>query len=171
MFDIDVTLPKLKTLHPAVKDDAIAIFEDIDKAGIHARCVYGLRTFEEQKTLYDLGRDVPGKIVTNAKPGYSFHNYGLAFDFCLLHNDKTWSWDTVEDMDKDGVSDWLEIIAICEKHGWECGYRWTQFFDGPHVQKVFGYKVEQCLNMRTQGLVDANGYILIANEYGYGGHQ
>jgi len=44
----------------------------------------GLRTMEEQAALYAKGRTVSGKIVTKAKPGESYHNYGLAFDWVPL---------------------------------------------------------------------------------------
>jgi len=41
----------------------------------------GLRSFEDQFRLYSQGRTVKGPIVTKAKPGLSFHNYGLASDW------------------------------------------------------------------------------------------
>ena len=44
----------------------------------------GRRTMEEQSGLYAKGRTKPGKIVTKAKPGQSYHNYGLAFDWVPL---------------------------------------------------------------------------------------
>jgi len=44
----------------------------------------GRRTMEEQAALYAKGRTVGGKIVTKAKPGESYHNYGLAFDWVPL---------------------------------------------------------------------------------------
>ena len=44
----------------------------------------GRRTMEEQAGLYAKGRTKPGKIVTKAKPGQSYHNYGLAFDWVPL---------------------------------------------------------------------------------------
>lgn len=40
-----------------------------------------LRSTQEQADLYALGRTKAGSIVTNAKPGQSAHNYGLALDF------------------------------------------------------------------------------------------
>lgn len=40
-----------------------------------------LRNLQEQADLYAMGRTKPGKIVTNASPGQSAHNYGLALDF------------------------------------------------------------------------------------------
>lgn len=42
--------------------------------------VSGYRSLEEQERLYRQGREDPGPIVTNAKPGTSWHNYALAFD-------------------------------------------------------------------------------------------
>ena len=44
----------------------------------------GRRSMEEQAALYAKGRTVSGKIVTKAKPGESYHNYGLAFDWVPL---------------------------------------------------------------------------------------
>ena len=44
----------------------------------------GLRNMEEQTALYAIGRSAPGKIVTKARAGESFHNYGLAFDWVPL---------------------------------------------------------------------------------------
>ena len=44
----------------------------------------GRRTMEEQAALYAKGRTAGGKIVTKAKPGESYHNYGLAFDWAPL---------------------------------------------------------------------------------------
>jgi hypothetical protein len=46
--------------------------------------IYCRRTMEEQAKLYAKGRTSGGRIVTKAKPGQSFHNYGLAFDWVPL---------------------------------------------------------------------------------------
>jgi peptidoglycan L-alanyl-D-glutamate endopeptidase CwlK len=42
--------------------------------------VSGLRTAAQQNALYAQGRATGGHIVTNARAGYSMHNYGLAVD-------------------------------------------------------------------------------------------
>lgn len=39
-----------------------------------------LRTREEQAVEYAKGRETPGPIVTNARPGFSYHNYAVAWD-------------------------------------------------------------------------------------------
>jgi len=41
----------------------------------------GRRTIEEQAALFAKGRTSGGRIVTKARPGESFHNHGLAFDW------------------------------------------------------------------------------------------
>jgi len=52
-----------------------------------------LRTFEEQAELFAIGRTKLGEIVTNAKAGESWHNFGLAFDVVPLVNGKA-VWDS-----------------------------------------------------------------------------
>ena len=139
-----VTIDRLNTLHPAIRQDAFLCYEEAYKSGVPIRCVYGKRTLEEQALLYSQGRTRPGNIVTYAKPGDSIHNYALAQDFCILtQNGKSVSWDTMADFDKDGTRDWMEVIAIFEAHNWACGIRWKRPFDPPHTQKVFGVTLTQ----------------------------
>lgn len=46
------------------------------------------RDNESQNAIYAQGRTKPGRIVTNARGGQSFHNYRLAFDFVPIVNGK-----------------------------------------------------------------------------------
>jgi len=56
-------------------------------------CTY--RPMEDQAVLYAQGRTTPGRIVTNAKPGQSAHNYRLALDVVpLVHGKPDWSGDS-----------------------------------------------------------------------------
>lgn len=45
-------------------------------------CTY--RSSDEQNELYAIGRTKPGRIVTNARGGDSYHNHRCAFDFVPL---------------------------------------------------------------------------------------
>ncbi|MFC6649462.1 M15 family metallopeptidase [Paenibacillus rhizoplanae] len=45
------------------------------------------------------------------------------------------------DVDKDGVTDWLEVIQEAKALGFEWGGDWTSFKDYPHLQMVFGLKI------------------------------
>lgn len=98
----------------------------------------GLRTWDEQEKLYALGRTVKnvdataakplGGIVTNAKGGQSYHNFGIAVDFAL---DKD---STREGLQPDWNADSYKILAEeAVKIGLEPGLYW-KFKDAPHVQ-------------------------------------
>lgn len=94
--------------------------------GIDVMITQGLRTIEYQNGLYAQGRTKPGRIVTNCRGGYSPHNYGVAFDFCILENGKP-DWNTRN-------KKWYLAGEIGEKIGLEWGGRWTKFIDLPHFQ-------------------------------------
>ena len=73
----------LSDLHPIVEDKARDWLAVCKSEGLDILVTSTLRTFAEQDFLYN---KVPS--VTNAKAGYSYHNYGLALDFCPLINGK-----------------------------------------------------------------------------------
>jgi peptidoglycan LD-endopeptidase CwlK len=149
-----VSIDRVAKLHPKIRDEVKTL---IDKAeagfppNIAIRIVQGLRTFAEQEALYQQGRTKPGKKVTNAKPGSSFHQYGLAVDFCLLYDKdgngsfETVSWDVAKDFDKNGLPDWKEVVKVFEEAGYVWGGRWATIVDAPHIQKTFGYTWRQLL--------------------------
>jgi peptidoglycan LD-endopeptidase CwlK len=146
-----VTLARIQTLHPNLRAEATAIYNEICKAltgKALCRFAYTLRTFAEQTALYAQGRTKPGPKVTNAIAGQSYHNYGLAIDIVLLIDKdangtyETVSWETTKDFDADTMADWQEIVRIFAMHGWEWGGNWN-FKDLPHFQKTFGYSIKQ----------------------------
>lgn len=115
----------------------------------------GLRTFEEQDELYRQGRTLPGKIVTNARGGESWHQYGMAGDLVLdgsiLKPTIDWSWNTKADLNADGRSDWLQMGELAESVGLEWGGRWRRFPDMPHVQNVFGLTINEAQELYRRG--------------------
>jgi len=64
-----------ETFKPMVID-----FLEASEKEFKPRILYGYRSIQEQNEIYAQGRTKPGKIVTNAKGGQSFHNFGLAID-------------------------------------------------------------------------------------------
>jgi len=147
-----ITLKRIEQLHPSIQAEAMEIYSDIVEAlkgSAICRFAYTLRTFDEQNALYAIGRSKPGKVVTNAKGGQSWHNYGLAIDIVLLldkNGDGTFesaSWSTNLDFDLDGQADWMEVVRIFKMYGWECGIDW-KFRDAPHFQKTFGRSIKWC---------------------------
>jgi len=161
-----ITIDRVAKLHPKVRDEAKNAI-DAAEAGfppnMAIRVVQGLRTIAEQNALYAKGRTTPGPKVTNAKGGSSYHNYGLAIDFAILYDkngDGTFeelSWDTVKDFDKDGKTDWNEVVTQFEALGWAWGGKFRTFKDYPHCEKSFGFKPSQLLKMK----VDSEGYVII----------
>ena len=137
-----ITLARIELLHPILRAEAKEIYNAIqrslEKSRAAVRFTQTLRTIAEQDALYAQGRTKPGKIVTWAKGGQSYHSYGLAIDICLIIDGKEASWDITKDFDKDGISDWMEIVSIFKSRGWEWGGDWEKKKDYPHFQKTFG---------------------------------
>jgi peptidoglycan L-alanyl-D-glutamate endopeptidase CwlK len=157
--DWPISGPRLMTLHPKLRDEAINIFSRIYARGVNARCVYCLRTFQEQALIFAQGRTRPGKIVTWARPGFSYHNFGLALDFCLI--DPKNAWNMKADLDKDNIPDWMEVVVEFERAGWEWGGRWKRA-DTPHFQKVFNIPVAECLRRyNNKNFIPGTNYINI----------
>lgn len=152
-----ITLERIKLLHPKVRDEVADIYDEICEAlqgKALCRFSYTLRTFAEQDALF---KKIPK--VTNARGGFSYHNYGLALDIVLLVNGKA-SWDIITDFDNDNKSDWKEIVTIFKQHGWEWGGDW-KFTDNPHFQKTFGYSVRRLLALHQANKVDDKGFVKI----------
>jgi len=53
--------------------------------GLTVRIISGTRTYEEQNEIYAKGRTKSGNIVTNARGGYSNHNFGIAWDVGIFN--------------------------------------------------------------------------------------
>ena len=162
-----VTLDRIKLLHPDLVNQAEHIYRAQIVPALTGRAIcrftYTLRTFEEQNDLYAIGRtklfDSKGNrlgIVTKAKGGQSYHNYGLALDICLVkdtNNDgkvDTMSYEDTIDFDKDGKADWMEIVEIFQSNGWEWGGSWKGgLVDKPHFQKTFGKNWRDLLELHN----------------------
>ena len=133
---------KIEKLHPLVRDDVDSFINLVhEKLEINLRVYEGLRTFEYQDSLYAKGRTKSGKVVTNAKGGESYHNYGLAIDVVEIKNGKA-IWNNAR---------WVEISECAKLLGFEWGGNWT-FKDKPHFQKTFGYTIKQLKELHNKKL-------------------
>jgi peptidoglycan LD-endopeptidase CwlK len=141
---------KLSGLLPCVKAASEALIDRSFAAGIPIVITQGLRTIAEQDALYAQGRTKPGSVVTNARGGYSNHNFGVAVDFALLTNDgRSVSWDTKLDGNRNGAADWNEVVTLAKALGFTWGGDWRSFTDLPHLEMTFGlstaqYRAGQC---------------------------
>lgn len=129
---------KIDSLKPKVRKLAYELISECEKEGIEIKIVQTLRSIRKQNDLYAQGRTKPGNIVTNAKGGYSFHNFGVAFDVCPVVNKKL-EWNDKKLFKKIG--------AIGISLGLEWGGAWKTFKDLPHFQ----YRANYTLNdFRTE---------------------
>ncbi|PAE26629.1 M15 family metallopeptidase [Bacillus sp. 7894-2] len=134
-------VPPPTAIHPLVaekKDELIALAAD---KGINAVITQDFRSIAEQDALYEKGRSAEGNIVTHAKGGESYHNFGLAIDFALLSVDGQVIWDMKYDGNGNSRADWMEVVEIAKDLGFEWGGDWTQFKDYPHLQMDFGLSI------------------------------
>ena len=105
----------------------------------------GLRTIAEQNALYEQGRTKPGNIVTNAKGGSSYHNYGLAIDLVQMIDGKVnWNFD------------YKKLKPYADKYGIVWGGTFKSIVDKPHFEISFGFKPSQLKNMRIE-----NNYVVL----------
>jgi len=128
---------KLEDLHPQLESIAVQLVPQWKAMGLDILITCTYRSDAEQAQLYAQGRSKPGKVVTNAQPGRSAHNYtihgvpaSLAFDIVPLQNGKP-VWDTK------GAAKALWHQAA--KPAIEHGLRWygangSAFQEYPHFQ-------------------------------------
>lgn len=129
-------------LNPIVSDRSEQLIQMARKKGINIVITDDFRSFEEQDRLYAKGRTAEGEIITYAKGGESYHNYGLAIDFALLNKKQQPIWDMTYDGNGNGKSDWLEVVDIAKELGFEWGGDWIDFKDYPHLQMDFGLSIQ-----------------------------
>jgi len=112
------------TLLPQVQPLARALIESAAAIGIAIKVISGTRTYEEQNALYEQGRSKAGRIVTNARGGYSNHNFGIAFDIGVFEGGRYIAESPA----------YKAVGAIGMKLGLEWGGNWKTIQDEPHFQ-------------------------------------
>jgi len=117
----------LSKVNPILAAKVRSMAETLAAQGITIIVVQGLRTIAEQDALYAQGRTTPGKIVTNAKGGQSYHNFGLACDCAPENPDGSIDWNASHPT-------WKAMEAEAVKVGLVSGANWVRFVDAPHVQ-------------------------------------
>lgn len=143
-----VSKQRLELVHPTVRELAYLLAAKMSEPiGV----TQGLRSDEEQLALWMQGRmslDVVNgqrakvgwgelqpseniKTVTNAKPGYSWHPFGLAVDLVPFESNGAPDWNDAHPV-------WVEMIETGTKLGFVSGKSWK---DEPHFQWTCQYPV------------------------------
>ena len=125
----------LDDLLPQVASRVRAFIKAADEAGIDLLVTSTYRDNESQNALYAQGRTTPGKIVTNARAGQSFHNFRCAVDVVPIVAGKP-RWDV-----KDEV--WQKIGALGKAQGLEWAGDGKRFREYPHFQYTGGLTLAQ----------------------------
>lgn len=105
-------------------------------------CAEAIRLLEARKAEI---RDKPElekklwKPVTNAKAGYSWHNFALAFDVVPIVNGSA-VWELKE---KPDIQLWHDIGAIGEEIGLDWSGNWASFKEYAHFQHTNGKSMAQ----------------------------
>lgn len=159
---------RLARVNPELANRVRAMAADLRAQGINVMVTSGLRTFAEQRALYAQGRESLSTVnalrrdagmapisasanrstVTNARPGSSFHNYGLAVDVVPLGANGQPNW---------GASNatWEAIGRAGERYGMEWGGRWTSIVDKPHFQLDGNRSASSYLDLYNRGGLQA----------------
>lgn len=114
----------IATLLPEVQPFARSLVHKASANGVTIKILSGLRTYDEQNALYAQGRTAPGNKVTNARGGFSNHNFGIAFDVGVFEGAKYL-----------GDSPKYKAVGVLGMElGLEWGGNWKTMVDQPHYQ-------------------------------------
>lgn len=125
----------LSDLLPVVRERAQKFIQLAHAAGIDLLVTSTYRDNDSQNALYAQGRTAPGRIVTNARAGQSWHNYRCALDVVPLVNGKP-AWNA-----KDEV--WQTVGKLGKQAGLEWAGDWKKFKEYPHFQYTGGMTLAQ----------------------------
>ena len=149
---------KLEDLHPEMLWHTKLFLEEAEKRNLDVLVYSTLRPAREQAKLYRRGRSISsitrkadelhnvwrrpdlgdllmavgpqyGDLVTNAGPGQSLHNYGLAFDAVpVVNGDLVW---------KSNREEWETYAECVRAAGLDWGGDWSGMItDKPHAQQM-----------------------------------
>ena len=132
----------IRTLLPAAQVKARHFLWACKSAGHDVRVLSGTRNYAEQDALYAQGRTAPGSIVTNARGGFSNHNFGIAWDVGVFVRGKYLT---------DG--DEYTAISSLRPAGVEWGGNWNSIKDLPHYQVATGLSLAEVRRKFEAGIL------------------
>ena len=150
--------------------------EKVEKA-IAVAGTYGFELFEtfresqRQLEIWKKGRELQNdiwvvvdasEVATKARPGASYHEYGLAIDSVpkmpgmAPKVGRQWTWDDY-DLTKPGKQaiPWEKLIKAYVDNGITAGGNWKKFPDLPHGECSYGFKVSELYPILTKEGIEA----------------
>lgn len=135
-FDQRLSSNSINTLDRYVAALTRRFLELTKQNNLDVRVYNTFRSWDEQDRLYSQGRTAPGSIVTNARGGDSYHNWGLAFDAAPYENGKI----------SNDQAKYRKMGQLGQQAGLEWGGNFISIVDLPHFQYTFGLGTWDLLN-------------------------
>jgi peptidoglycan L-alanyl-D-glutamate endopeptidase CwlK len=166
MSDVSlISRQRIQTLYPGIRPLVFRVIQDMNaRTRRDVSVAQALRTFEEQLAEYAKGRsDLGGgrwvivdkrQIVTNAKPGLSWHCYGLALDFAFVGTDPYLQ--KLPPKERDLM--WSTLGEVGKSYGFKWGgdFRLVNGVrDLPHLEMTYGLSLDQAIALHEHGGVPA----------------
>lgn len=151
-----VSLARLQEVHPLLSAKIQQLDSLLLGESVEIQVVQGLRSWNQQAALYAQGRTAPGPIVTNAKPGYSWHNFALAVD-CVPAQAFDPEGQFLPDWNPQHPA-WQTMIAKGEALGLYSGAEFRTLPDYPHFQLTGRFPVspdDEVRQLFTDGGIQA----------------
>ena len=133
----------LADLHPTMRPRAERLLAGAGAAAIPLTVICTLRSMAVQAALHAQGRTAPGKIVTNARPGYSFHNFGLAIDVVPTELVALPDWGETPAYRPHAEALWRRLGVIGKAAGLGWGGDFHHLCDRPHFEWSGGLTLAQ----------------------------
>ncbi len=124
-----VSEQRLALVHPDLARRVHAAMDVLAQHSTFFRVAQGLRTFAEQDALYAQGRTAPGHVVTNARGGWSNHNFGCAVDCYPFLQGRSGDVNF-----NPSSAQFQAMVAALKAQGLAWGGDWHDPFDPPHFQ-------------------------------------
>lgn len=143
--DTTISEQRLAELAPPLASRGSQLVSRCHDEGVLIRISQSLRTWAQQDVLYAQGRTAAGRVVTYARGGESFHNFGLAFDIELLDSSGRPTWDARH-------PGWSTVGQIGVALGLSWGGHWKRYQDLPHFELRTPLTLEACRRLHPLGL-------------------
>ena len=148
----------ISKLHPSVRVEVSGII-DLCNSFLNKKStlevIETFVSFDDQQAQYQIGRAIPGHILTNIKAGKSVQNYGFGLKVDLFVNDNPLNIINQINWSSSEISTWTEIVALFANLGWKWCGNWTNQID-------FNYFIKTGCDdwKRLSKLKQSGGYVV-----------
>ena len=129
----DISHERLRNVNPRLATAIRQMAEMLAQENIFFRVTQGLRPWSIQDSLFAQGRTLAGEIITHARGGESWHNFGMAVDLAV-ERDGGIDWNADHPA-------WKRMIQVGEMLGLYSGSHFRTFPDNPHFQMTGSFPI------------------------------